>query len=89
MPSILNENINNTCMEREKLLAIAEKYRNMGDKIESNSAEQAFRYRNFASIIESAEDELEDAEDETDLWHYYDEQSSDGLDMMRSDDDSL
>jgi|WetSurMetagenome_2_1015567.scaffolds.fasta_scaffold288287_2 hypothetical protein len=74
-------------MEREELQAIADKYRDMADKIESRSAEEAFRYRNFASTIENDIEELEDAEDESDLWHYYDEQSSDGLDMMRNEDD--
>ncbi len=74
-------------MEREKLLAITAKYRDMADKMESVNAEEAFRYRNFASIIENSEDDLDDAEDEADLWHFYEEKSRDGLDMMKSDDD--
>lgn len=75
-------------MEVGELGKIVAHYRLLAEQSDMISEQQAFRYRNFASVIETNSEFLEEVETEEELWEFYNEQSSDGWLLMNPEDDS-
>ncbi len=74
-------------MKHEDLEKIIEHYRLLAEQSHMLSEQQAFRYRNFANVIETNIDLLEEAETEEDLWDFYNEQSNDGFQLLNPEEE--
>jgi len=72
-------------MTQDKIENIIKHYRLLAEQSDMHSEQDSFRYRNFANIIETNLDLLEDCETEEELWDFYNEQSNDGFDLLYSD----
>lgn len=70
--------------ELEKVIAY---YRLQAEQTHLFSEQELFRYRNFANVIETNIDLLEDATDEDDLWEFYNEHANDGWDLLNPDEE--
>lgn len=68
----------------EKIIA---HYRLLAEQQQMLTEQQAFRYRNFANVVETNIDRFEDAETEEDLWDFYNEQSNDGWQLLNPDEE--
>ena len=69
-------------MSYEELEKVIEHYRLLAAQSNMISEQKAFLYRNFADVVETNIDLLEDASSEDDWWGLYNEHSSDGYEMM-------
>ncbi len=74
-------------MTYQELEDIIAHYRLMAEQSEMYTEQQAFRFRNFANVIETNIDLLEDAENEEDLWDFYNDHSTDGWQLLNPEDD--
>lgn len=75
-------------MSYEELEKVIEHYRLLAAQSNMISEQKAFLYRNFADVVETNIDLLEDASSEDDLWDFYNEHSSDGYEMMNPDEEA-
>lgn len=75
-------------MSYEELEKLIEHYRLLATQSNLISEQKAFRYRNFADVVETNIELFEDAASEDDLWDFYNEQAAEGYAMLNPDEEA-
>ncbi len=76
-------------MSYEELKKVVEHYRLLAAQSHLISEQKAFLYRNFADVVETNIELLEDASSEDDLWTFYNEHTADGYAMLNPDEEAF
>ncbi len=76
-------------MSYDELKKVIEHYRLLATQTHLISEQKAFLYRNFADVVETNIDLLEDVSSTDELWEFYNEQSADGYEMMNPDEEAF
>ncbi|MGI6218502.1 MAG: hypothetical protein ACOYJE_01355 [Bacteroidaceae bacterium] len=76
-------------MSYDELKKVIEHYRLLATQTHLISEQKAFLYRNFADVVETNIDLLEDVSSTDELWEFYNEHSADGYEMMNPDEEAF